>query len=370
MKVVVFGLRGFPDVPGGVESHCQELYPRLINHGFEITVITRSKYIKNSEYQGVKMRHLWTFSSSKLETIFHSFISSFYAKFIGADVVHIHGIGSGLVVPICKLLGMKVVVTNHGPDYDRGKWGRIAKWLLRTGEKYATKYADCNIYISRVIVDINKKINPSVSFSLIPNGISKVEYETSIDKQLSTLRKYDLENKKYIVSVARFVPEKGLHHLVNISNTLKENGLELVLIGDSDHTSTYSERLKENAKKAGVTLTGYLKGEELQSVFKNAAQFVLPSYHEGLPISLLEAMSYNLPIVASDIPANKEIALPEICYFKSGDEGSLVDSILKVDVLEEQIDLKTIYSDLSSKYNWDEIADNVGLIYSGLEKRV
>jgi len=136
MKVFVTGTRGIPDIPGGVEKHCQELYPLIASGGHEIILATRKSYVKNriDKWQGVKLSHIFSPHKKSLEAIIHTFLAVIKARFLNADIIHIHAVGPGLIVPLARLLGLKVVVTNHGPDYDRQKWGRSAKVILRLGE--------------------------------------------------------------------------------------------------------------------------------------------------------------------------------------------------------------------------------------------
>jgi len=126
-----------------------------------------------------------------------------------------------------------------------------------------------------------------------------------------------------------------------------------VLVGDADHESDYSKALKIKAENNGVILTGFIKGEKLNQIFTHAKLFVLPSYHEGLPISLLEAMSYNLDILVSDISANKEVTLVSSDYFEVGNIKDLTKSLKRKLSDNNKRDFSSI---LKEKYNWDKIA--------------
>ena len=144
MKIVVVGTRGIPNIMGGVETHCEELFPRIAKKGFDVTLIRRKSYVKDSrsEYKDVKLIDIKTPKKKSFEAIIHTFRAIWKAKTIGADIVHIHAIGPALLTPMARLLGMKVVFTHHGPDYDRNKWGTAAKTILKLGERMGTKYAN------------------------------------------------------------------------------------------------------------------------------------------------------------------------------------------------------------------------------------
>jgi glycosyltransferase involved in cell wall biosynthesis len=359
LKILVLGTRGFPDVQGGVEKHCEELYPRLVKLGCNVTVFTRTPYIPKerriSEWQGVKFIHLWCPKQKSLEAIIHTFLGIILARLKSPDILHIHAIGPSILVPLGKILGLKVVITNHGPDYKRQKWGRFAKIVLRTGEFVGTKFANRVIVISKVIKEFLEKKYSRKGLEFIPNGVNLPEILPPGD----TLKKYGLEVEKYIFTACRFVPEKGLHDLIAAYQKIKNPEFKLVIAGDADHETEYSRNIKKLAEGNGrIVLTGFLSGKPLQELYSNAGLFVLPSYYEGLPISLLEALSYGLPVLVSDIPQNREVPLLEFRYFKPGDIEALTKKIVelfKIGITEEEkIKQKEI---LKEDYSWDKIAE-------------
>ena len=234
------------------------------------------------------------------------------------DVVHFHAIGPSLLVPLARLIGFKVVMTHHGPDYDRQKWGQIAKWMLKNGEHLGGRFSHEVIVISRVIKRIVTK-RCGRSSNLVYNGVPL----PAKDSDTNYLDSIGVAPGKYMVAVARFVPEKGLHDLIKAFHEV-ESQTRLVIAGDADHETTYSNNLKIMAQKSDrVVLTGYVTGDYLNQIFSHAALFVLPSYHEGLPIALLEALSYGLPPLVSDIPANLEVGLNKKYYFPCGNVEAL-----------------------------------------------
>ena len=361
MKIFVTGTRGIPDIPGGVEKHCQELYPRIVENGHEIILATRKPYVEEeqSSWQGVKLKHIFAPHKKSLEAIVHTFLAVLCARFSGCDIVHIHAVGPGLMVPFARLLGLKVVWTNHGPDYDRGKWGKAAKLTLRLGEWCGGTFANERIVISSIIADIVQE-RCYMSSHLIYNGVTLPQKSTRTE-YIETL---GLQAGKYILAVARFVPEKGLHDLLEAFAGYR-GGYKLVLAGDADHETEYSRRLKKLASKdERVVLTGYITGEKLNQIFTHAGLFVLPSYHEGLPIALLEAMSYDLPVLVSDIPANKEVQLPQKRFFRCGSQTELRE---KIEVLLGEFlskdELSQYRRQLQEKYNWDNIAEETIAVY-------
>ena len=361
MKIVVTGTRGIPNIMGGVETHCEELFPRIVKRGFDVTVIRRTNYVKDdlTEWKGVKLVNIDSPKKKSFEAIIHTFRAINEAKQLKADILHIHAIGPALLVPYAKLLGMKVVFTHHGPDYDRDKWGFAAKTMLKLGERMGCMFADEVIVISDVIRNLIKlKYNRVNHVHLIYNGVSQPE----ICDYPEYFKELGIEKGKYILGMCRFVPEKNLHHLIEAYVKVKKHNpdtdIRLVLAGDTDFEDDYSRHLKEMARKNGVVLTGFIKGRKLHSLLTNCLCYCLPSSHEGLPIALLEAMSYGVKVIVSDIPANKEVGLPESDYFPVGDVDALA---VKLRTIIRQPFERVDYD--MGKYDWEKIADQVRDVY-------
>lgn len=362
MKIVVTGTRGIPNIMGGVETHCEELFPRIAKRGFDVTVIRRTNYVKDDlkEWKGVKLVDIDSPKKKSFEAIIHTFRAINEAKRLKADILHIHAIGPALLVPYAKMLGMKVVFTHHGPDYDRDKWGFAAKTMLKFGERMGCMFADDVIVISDVIRNlIKRKYNRTSHVHLIYNGVSQPE----ICNYPEYFKELGIDKDKYILGMCRFVPEKNLHHLIEAYVKVKEQNpdmdIKLVLAGDTDFEDDYSRNLKEMARKNGVVLTGFIKGKKLHSLLTNCLCYCLPSSHEGLPIALLEAMSYGVKVIVSDIPANKEVGLPKSDYFHVGNVDALAEKLK--DVISQP--LQHIDYDMK-KYDWEKIAYQVELVYN------
>ncbi len=364
VKVFVTGTRGIPGVMGGVETHCENLYPRLAEMGYDITVARRDSYVmgdRRTEWRGVRLVDIATPRKKAFEAIIHTWRAVWHARRSGADIVHIHAVGPALVVPLARLLGLKVVMTNHGPDYDRDKWGRMAKAVLKLGESLGSRYANDVIVISETIRDnIGRRYGRTKNVHLIYNGVPEPEF----CDEPEWFAELGIEPGRYVLGMSRFVPEKNLHHLIEAfgKSTLAERGYRLVLAGDADFEDDYSRSLKELARANNVVLTGFIRGRRLQAILTHAACFVLPSSHEGLPIALLEAMSYRLPVIVSDIPANTEVGLPAACYFHVGDVKALAN---RLSDLPDAGERARMTYDLS-KYDWSTIAGQVAAVYDGL----
>lgn len=359
-RIFVTGTRGIPNIMGGVETHCEELFPRLVELGYDVTVIRRSSYAHDhlSHWKDVKLIDIDAPRSKSFEAIIHTWRAIWRARKLKAQIIHIHACGPALLTPFARMLGMKVVFTHHGQDYDRVKWGWAAKLMLRLGEAMGCIFANRVIVISQGIRDmVNRKFNISRKMHLIYNGVPMAE---AINEP-GYFRHLGIEPGKYILAMCRFAPEKNLHHLIQAFSKIDARGYKLVIAGDSDFEDSYSIRLKKMAKDNNVILTGFIKGRRLHALLNHCRCYVLPSSHEGLPIALLEAMSYGSPIIVSDIPANLEVGLPRNNYFHCNDILELTAK------LQETVDLtfeKCTYD--MEKYDWDIIANQVCEVYRSL----
>lgn len=362
MKITVIGTRGFPDVQGGVENHCAHLYVQMVKLGCDVTVFTRSPYVggRSGIYEGVKLTAVDCPRNKFLEAIVHTFKCVVKARMLNPDIVHIHAVGPSLFVPLARLLGMKVVITNHGPDYMRKKWNLPAKVFLRFCERMGVMFANEIISIAKNITDdIRNKYRKDST--VIPNGVEIPRLAETVDY----LEKYHLEKQKYILAVGRFVPEKGFHDLIDAFELSGIGEYKLVIVGDADHEDDYSRSLKDKAaKNNNIILTGFLTGQALHEIYSYARLFVLPSYYEGLPIVLLEAMSYGLSCIASDIPANRNIEMVGNRFFDAGDHSMLSNNILNFtkEPWGEKDRIKQVNM-IAEKYNWETIAGETIKVY-------
>ncbi len=332
----------------------------IASESCQVTVFRRKPYIINGdkEYSHIRFIDLPSTRILGFEALFHSFLCTLICIVRRPDIVHIHNIGPGLFIPLLKLSGLKIVMTYHSPNYEHKKWSGLSRFFLKLAEFISIRFSDRVIFVSSYQME---KLGNKAKFVHINNGVTVLPPITTDNY----IRSLGLQKYGYVLSVGRFVEEKGFDLLMNAFGKMRLNNIHLLIAGDADHETEYSKKIKELAKTHDIILPGYVKGEKLQEIFSHARLFVLPSYNEGLPISILEAMSYNLPLLVSDIPANKQIALEDHQFFISGSEESLIEK------LENQLkyEFKPVMYDLTP-YNWDLIADHTKSEYDKITKQV
>ncbi|MFA6475370.1 MAG: glycosyltransferase family 4 protein [Patescibacteria group bacterium] len=308
MKITFIGQKGIPALAGGVERHVEELAVRLAKiPNTEVVAYTRPWYSAKAvtSYDGVRLVSLPSVHTKNFDAITHTFLAIIHAALIErADIIHIQAVGPAILAPLARLLRpkAKVIVTFHCIDRQHQKWGRFAKLMLWLGEFMTMKFAHEVIAVSRTIQHYSyESYGRMVKY--IPNGAT-LHAIVPADK---ITEQFGLKSKDYVLTVARLVQHKGIHYLIKAFKKL-ETDKKLVIVGASTFTDDYvQEIITLAADDARIIFTGLQTGPVLQELYSNAYCFALPSESEGLSIALLEAGSYGLPIVASDIPANREV---------------------------------------------------------------
>lgn len=288
MKVVALGLRALPGIAGGVESHCEHLYPHVADIGVDVEILVRSAYVERDaprSWRGTRIRHLWSPRKSGYEVIIHTFLGVLYAAVTRPDIVHIHSVGPAVLAPVARLFGLRVLVTHHAPDYMQAKWGWLGKWTLKTGEKMGMRWAHEVISVSRHGV-VQLKHDYGREPVLILNGVPLIEPTPS----RAVLDELGLESGRYVLHVGRGIPDKRHDDLIEAFARAKLEGWKLVMVGNLSGSDEYCTRVRELASRhEHVVLAGFRSGVDLQALFTNAGLFALPSAIEGLSIALLEA---------------------------------------------------------------------------------
>jgi glycosyltransferase involved in cell wall biosynthesis len=370
LNVCVIGLRGVPGVLGGVESHCEQLLPRLqaLSPDYQISVVGRHPYLpaEQFDYKGVTVVPLPAMRSKYFEAISNTALAVLYARFSRhARLLHIHNIGPALFGPMARLLGMKLIVTYHSRNYEHAKWNRIARTILRLGERCTVAAAHKVIVISRSMTDDLKRRYPraAAKFVFVPNGATEFPEPADGDEERALLDRFGLERGRYILAVGRLVPEKSFHTLIEAFKPayvdFKQGAdCKLAIAGKADHEDAYSRAVLAEADDR-VCFTGFQGQRELGILYRNASLFVLPSTHEGLPLAALEAASLGVPVLLSDIQPNLDIDLPAECYFPVGDVEAL-----RRKILQPHETYRIDHEGIARRFDWSLVARQTKDIYA------
>lgn len=373
LRIAMIGHKRIPSREGGIEIVVDELSVRLAAMGHKVDAYNRyghhvsgKKYDEEygrgdrKYYKGIRIHIIFTFKSSKLNAIVYSFLATVRALFTPYDVMHYHAEGPCAMLWIPKLFGKRVVVTVHGLDWQRAKWGRFASFVIKFGEKMAAKYADEVIVLSKNVQDYFKDTYGRDTV-YIPNGICRPEKRKA---ELIT-EKYGLEENGYFLFLARIVPEKGIHYLIEAFRDI-DTDKKLVIAGGSSQAYDYMEKIYRMAgEDERVIMTDFVQGQMLEELYSNAYAFVLPSDVEGMSLSLLEAMSYGDCCLVSDISENTEVTEDKALTFKKGNVDDLRD---KLEYMLQNPDKVEEYKRHSSdyicgKYNWDDVVKQTVEVY-------
>ena len=377
MKIAMIGHKRIPSREGGVEIVVEEISTRLIKHGHEVTVYNRKgknvqdkavdiEKHKLKEYNGIKIITVPTINKKGLDALIYSFFASIAVSFKKYDIIHYHAEGSCAMLWIPKLFRKKIIVTIHGLDWKRSKWGGFASKYIKFGEKMAVKYADEIIVLSEGVQKYFKDTyNKETSF--IQNGVNKpITRKANIIEE-----KYKLKKDEYILFLARIVPEKGLHYLIDAFQKI-DTDKKLVIAGGASHTNDYLEKIKKMVRKdTRIIMTGFVQGEELEELYSNCFLYCLPSDVEGMPLSLLEAMSYGCKCLVSDIEENTQVTQEFAITFEKGNIEDLkqkLENIIKTinnkeTIENNNLDKEKISNYICRKYNWNDVIEKLLGIY-------
>ena len=365
LRIMVLGLRGVVDVQGGIETHARRLYPLLARLGCDIEIVQRGAYFPRGrrprEWRRLKLTYLWSPRTRIIETAVHTLLGVLYAAFSRPDVLHLHAVGPGLLAPLARLLGLRVVMTHHGADYEREKWGPFAKALLRSGERLGIGFANRPIVVSPVLKQA-VEARYGIGATLIPNG-APIAAPTATRRILD---RFGLTPHRYVLCVARLDPGKRQHDLIAAFEAANLPDWKLAIVGDFQPGERYCEELAERAaRNPNVVLTGYQSGIALHELYSHAGVFVLPSAGEGHPIALLEAAVYEVPVLATSIPANLALPLPRDCFFAVGDTAALA-ALLEAHgrgITASRAARQALHADVRARYSWRKAAELTSSVY-------
>lgn len=368
MKIAMIGQKGIPSRAGGVEIHVEELAAGLVEAGAQVDVYCRRYYCKNRVkfHRGIRLYYIPTISTKHLDAIIYTFLATIVALFKGYDIFHYHACGPSSLCWLPKLFGKRVVCTTHGLDWKRAKWGTLGQDYLKFGEKVIGRHANEIIVLNEPMQSYFRDVYQRET-NVIPNGVEKpVLLKADVIKE-----KWGLDKDSYILFLGRLVPEKGIHYLIEAYKQI-DCEKKLVIAGGSSHSDDYVERLAAMAiDDDNIIMTGFVSGQALEELYSNAFLYVLPSDVEGLPISLLEAMSYRRCCLISDIKENSDTGQGRCFEFIHGNISDLCEQLQKIIRMDpEAVEHKGIEAAeyVLNTYQWKTVVDKTLLVYEKLHR--
>lgn len=331
MKIAVIGAKGLPPSQGGIEHYCAEVYARMIAQGHSVDLFARSSCIDlapfdHYDFQGIRVISLPCPGKKGIDAMASSVLGSLFAMGTGYDIIHFHALGPALFTGLPKISSSsRVIVTCHGLDWKRDKWGQLSSRLIHLGEKAAVKFADKLVVVSE---DLRAYFRQTYDRDTTYIPTAPASYSQS-DPAFAYGRSLGLQPGRYLLFLGRLVPEKCPNLLLKAFQMLQPEGWKLVFVGGNSDTPAFKMKLIESAASdANVIFTGELRGNRLAEIVRGAGLFVLPSNLEGLPLALLEGMSEGIPVLASDIPPHRQLVADQRgLLFRAGDVDSCVAAL-------------------------------------------
>ncbi len=374
MKIAVIGAKGIPAKQGGIEHYCQELYSDIAARGHTVDLYARSEYTKVNGFcsyscNGVRVISLPSIPLQGFDALINSFLAALASSIIKYDIVHFHALGPSLFCWIPRLLSSaKIVVTCHGLDWQRAKWGKFASFIIYRGEKAAVANAHELIVVSQYLQSYFQK-KYDIKTTYIPTAPAKYAKSNSISSYTDSL---GLEKGRYILFLGRLVPEKRPDLLLEAFKLLNPVGWKLVFVGDTSNTDSFKLKLIEK-KNDKIIFTNMLTGSRLTNIVGNAGLFVMPSDLEGLPLVMLEAMRERIPVLASDIPPHRQLIGQDQdrgTLFKAGDLQSLLSNLEEILSQPEKFNSKAQKAReyVIANHSWKKVNYENLLLYAKLSK--
>lgn len=372
VSIAMIGHKVVPSRRGGIELVLTTLCPLLVKKGNKVTCYNRSKdkveneyinAVKDNFYNGVLIKNVWTLNKRGLAALTSSFTAAICSSFGDYDIIHFHAEGPSAALWIPKIFRKRCIVTVHGLDWKREKWSKgFGAKYIKFGEKVLAKHADEIIVLSKGVQKYFEDVYKRKTH-FIPNGVNK-----PINRNVDIIKEtWGLKKNGYYLCLSRLTEEKGIHYLIKAFNELKTDK-KLVIAGDTSDTDDYVAFLKELASKnRNIIFTGFVSGKVLDELYSNTYVYILPSNIEGMPLSLLEAMSYGNCVIGSDIPEISDVIEDKGITFKKSNVEDLRD---KLEFVENNESIVSYYKKNSSsficeKYNWDDVATETIKVYRG-----
>ncbi|MEM1178969.1 MAG: glycosyltransferase family 4 protein [Acidobacteriota bacterium] len=361
LRIAFLGARGVVGTYSGIETYYEEVGSRLVQRGHEVTAYCRTYFTPPlSTYRGLTVRRLPCWQGKHIETMSHSLLGTVDAIFRGFDIIQYHAIGSAPLAILPRFLGKKTVVSVRGLDWQRAKWGLVARSYLQMGEWTSARFPSATCVVSSVLADHYENAHGRRPH-MIPNAVVP-----PVQAPIERLKEHGLGRHDFILFAGRISPEKGVHTLLEALKPLAGKK-KLVIAGGSSFTDGYIEQVRALATD-DVIFLGRVDRDYMHELLSNCYAYILPSVMEGLSVGLLEALSYGLAIVTTAIPENLEVVGDVALTFPVGDVEALREQLRSLmDDENVAVELRRRTAERAAAWpDWDGVAERTEALYRQL----
>lgn len=351
-SIAIIGTRGYPSYYGGFETAVRKLAPFLADQGWEVTVYGRpgaTQVGDSSKDPRVVVVETFGFERKSLSTLTFGLTATIRAVRKRHDVVIVMNVANGFWLPILRAFGIPTLVNVDGIEWERAKWGRLARTVFHVGAKLTARHGTRMVFDSREI-ERRWGIEFRRDGEFIPYGGDAVGHQLPIDEGLT--------RRGYVLVVARFVPENTIPEFFDAAAALAKD-IDIVIVGSSGYGGSIDEQARLLAEvEPRVQWLGHVSDDQrLYSLWQNAAVYFHGHSVGGTNPALVQAMALGVPIVARDTPYNREVLgdLGTFCAPNANDIERAVRELLSLQVQELDGLAEELRERARNSYSWDSI---------------
>lgn len=364
IRIAISGARGIPATYGGFETFADELAPRLVQRGFDVTVYCRPRYSDASRpatYRGVRLVYLPSIGNRALESPSAELLCSLHALKDRPDILYVLGFRASVAYWPHRVARRTLVFNTDGFDWQRSKWGRLARRYLRLSAGIGVKLAgDRLVADSRVTADYYER-----RYGHRPVYLS---YGAPVltTPQPEIVASYGLQPGNYYLVVARVEPE---NHVRSIIESYLRTGsrIPLAVVGSQNYDTAYGKAIRELECHRVRLLGGVYADGHLDALYQGCFAYIHGHEVGGTNPSLVRAMGAGTLVLANDVSYNREVLAGAGLYW-SPEHGDLPGVIREAETDSQRAATlrRVAQTRAAEHYDWDVIADGYAEYFNAL----
>ncbi|MBT8159265.1 MULTISPECIES: glycosyltransferase [Arthrobacter] len=349
-SMAIIGTRGYPSYYGGFETAVRKLAPYLADNGWDVTVYGRGEQTKAADVEAdprIRRKNTPGIESRSFSTLSFGLTSVIHALKTKPDVVLVMNVANGFWLPLLRLRGIPTLVNVDGMEWERAKWGRVAKMVFRLGAHFTARFAD-ELVADAKEIQRRWKAQFRRDSTFIPYGGDEVS---------GLVLEEGLEHRSYVLVVARFVPENTIQQFLEASDQLAQK-YKIVVVGTSGYGGELDEMAEKLSRKhSNFKWLGRISDDKrLFALWEHAGAYFHGHSVGGTNPALVQAMATGAPIVALDTVFNREV-LGDDAIFTSDSPDDIRETIEKLMESNPQQE-KSSEANLKrgrEMYSWDSV---------------